>query len=62
MLPTDKAEVDYKTFDVDLAEVEEYLSAKVGYAQVGSRELIGAEIIANQRLSGLTPLTLGVSE
>jgi len=49
MLPTDKAEGDYKTFDVNLPEVEEYLSARVGYAQCGSREIIGAEIIPDNQ-------------
>ena len=35
MMPTDKAEVDYKTFDVHLPEVEEYLSRKNRRKKVG---------------------------
>lgn len=38
-----------KTFDVDLPEVEKWLEVKVGYAQSGSRQIIGAEIITNER-------------
>ena len=41
----DKIESDWKTFDVDLPEIEKYLSAKVGYAQCGSREVVGCEIL-----------------
>lgn len=50
MMPTDKAETDFKTFDLELPEVESYLTQKIGYAQCGSREIIGAEIIDNQEL------------
>jgi len=49
MLPTDKAVIDYKTFDVDLPKIEKYLSQRVGYAQCGSREIIGAEIIPDNQ-------------
>ena len=35
----------WKTFDVNLPEVEEYLSVNIGYVGSGSRAIAGAEII-----------------
>ena len=40
-----KTHQSYKTFDVDLPEVERYLRESVGYAGCGSRAIIGGELI-----------------
>lgn len=44
-----KSDNDYKTFDVNLPEVEKYLTEKVGYVGCGSRIIVGAEILKNPK-------------
>jgi len=40
-----KSDDDYKTFDVDLPEIEKYITQSVGYGGCGSRVIIGAEVL-----------------
>ena len=47
MNPGGECEIYMKTFDVDMPEVEEYLSTPTGYFQ-GAREIVGAEIIQEE--------------
>ena len=43
-----KSDVDYKTFDVSLPEIEKYISQSVGYCGHGSRIIIGAELLKKE--------------
>jgi len=43
--PDGKSSKDYKTFDVELPEIEKYLTEQVGYYGCGSRQIEGAEIL-----------------
>jgi len=43
--PSGATHTAWKTFDVSLPEVEDFLDTKVGYYGSGSRFVVGAEII-----------------
>ncbi len=46
--PDGKTHISWKTFDVELLEVEAFLKITPGYYDNGSRQIIGAELLGDK--------------